>query len=444
VRIPFVFWLTALSAASASHARPQAAFSHSEMIERTLREIGGIGNLRSASSSQIDRLSGHLLARGQFLLDLYEFKRVLVRDHALFRDSVGRAGGATSRAAQYFLGRSWQEMGREQEAAAAFRIAGASAPPQLRQLTVLWSAGRNRTPRGWQQDVSDWRAGRVVTPSACPAATPSCSLFQAILASDITALLSLSRSLAAHLPPDYVESLPARGGSLSLDFYDPLPVYLLAVADFVVASEVLRNNERRQAARGLALVRAGRYVEGEAVLRRAVVADGATAGRLLAPLGEALYRAGRRPEAEQTWRSMKPQDAALRLDARTSLGIDLPTVLNEYTTERTRGFPGVSRESAAALARSLLRAGRGAEALDVLGFARPASAGADLDLVRPEVLVLFARARYATGQLPGHREHFQEARADLAALANVFPVAAPSLKLMQQVIAAPNVPAMRS
>ena len=95
------------------------------------------------------------------------------------------------------------------------------------------------------------------------------------------------------------------------------------------------------------------------------------------------------------------------------------------------------------LARALLRQDRPREALDVLDAVRPPSFGSNLNKVRPAVLVLSSRARYALGRRDALPENFPFARGDLADLAENFPIVTPVLKLLQLITAPPNIETVR-
>jgi tetratricopeptide (TPR) repeat protein len=252
-------------------------------------------------------------------------------------------------------------------------------------------------------------------------------------------MIALQRPLLEDLPHDYKETVTTREGTVEVEFYDPLPLYLLAVADFTLAAYVLEHVERGRTARGLALLRAGRYAEAEATLRLA--ADGRPGSEAVVYLGEALWRLGKRSEAEEQWKGITGSLGSMVVDARSADAPNAALALAQLKSERARDLERMAgeRDYGTHLARALLRSGRAAEALEVLQHVRPASVGSDLAEVRPAVLVLMARARFMVGKMPGQREHYQEARAELAAVANKFPAAGPALKLLQQVTAPPNV-----
>ena len=74
----------------------------------------------------------------------------------------------------------------------------------------------------------------------------------------------------------------------------------------------------------------------------------------------------------------------------------------------------------------------------MLDAVRPPSFGSSLNKIRPDVLVLSSRARYALGVREALPEHFPFARGDLGDLAEDFPIVTPVLKLLQLITAPPN------
>ena len=440
------FLLTALFAASPCRAVAQAAFDHWKAIDGVLREIGSITNVRKAKSGQISQLATHLIWRGEFLLDLYEFERILVRDHAIARESIGDSGGVSIPAAAFYRGRALQELGRSSEATRAYQSVAPTAPARIRSLAAAWNVSQTGAgPRNWQRDVVDWREGKDVRTTSCPPSTISCALFQAILSSDVTAIARMQQEIMKDPPADYEETVRATGGSYQVEFFDALQLLLLGVGDYLLAAYVLQDVPQREALRGLALLRARRPVEAATLLRSAVSAGGSAAGQAVAWLGEALIASGKRAEGEQVWRDASGLAANMVSDARGALFADPSAALRQFEAEKGRGLARFRdrKEGGVFLARALIRAGRASEAMEVLDAVRPASVIASLANVRPDVFVLIARARYALGHLPGMRDNFSLARGELALLANDIPVAGPAHRMLQQIVAPLNVPEVR-
>jgi hypothetical protein len=439
----------------ASRASAQGArYDYWTAIDRLWKEIGGVGNVSNATPTQRATLALRLRDRGQFFRDLYEYERVVVRDHALHRDSVGKHGGPAIPAAQFFLGRALQELGMAKEADAAYSAASVSPEP-IRSLAAEWKA--TLTPSGersWKRDVVNWRDGKPVTPAACPPATPACVLFEALLKDDATAIISAQRELMQDPKPDYRETIRTSAEAYPVDFFDPLPICLLAAADYALAAQVLKglkNVTGSEAVRGFSLFRSGKRKEAEPVLRGAIPATGVPVTRESVSLGELLYLTGKIAEAEKFWPAGAGLANNLVLDARSNVTAGTSPlfrqgVLRQYAADSSRGWVGMKEGRAGGdfLARALLRENRPREALNVLEAVRPPSFGTDLNNVSPEVLVLSSRAHYALGRRESLPEHFPFARGDLAALAADFPVVAPILKLLQLITAPPNIATMRS
>ncbi len=423
-------------------AQANGAFDHWAAIDRVLKDLGGISNISKARPDQRGLLAFHYSERGQFLLDLYEYERIIVRDHALHRDSIGKNGGPPVPAAQYFLGRAFQELGQEREAATAYGAVSASSPERIRTLAAEWSATLSGSGgKGWKRDVINWRDGKAVSATDCPPATSVCDLFEAVVESNVTSIARIQREIMLSQLPDHREIIRTATEPYPVDFFDPLTLYVLATADFTLAAHVLQGvaaSPDVEAINGIALFRSGRTKDAEAVLRRA-----ASTARGAAALGELLFVTGNQAEAERVWRTVSGTAPNLVLDARGRVGAESPTTLRQnairqYESEKGKRWAGMKEGSAGGdyLARALLRLDRPREALDVLDAVRPPSFGSDLNKVRPDILVLSSRARYMLGRR--EPEHFPFARGDLADLAENFAVVTPALKLLQVITAPPN------
>ena len=220
--------VNALALPLQARAQTAAAFNHWAAIDRVLKEIGGIGSISNARPDQRGLLAFHYAERGQFFLDLYEYERLIVRDHALHRDSIEKHGGPAIPAAQYFLARAQQELGQSREARAAYSAA-AKAPERIRALASDWS--ETLSPGGdksWMRDVVSWRDGKTVAPATCPGATPACALFEAIVADDPAAIARTQRELLQGPQPDYRETIKIGTESYPVDFFDPLPILMVS------------------------------------------------------------------------------------------------------------------------------------------------------------------------------------------------------------------------
>jgi tetratricopeptide (TPR) repeat protein len=426
-------------------AAQESTHSHSRAIDRLVREIGGIQHVASARPAQISNLVRHLMDRGQLFLDLYEYQRLVGRDYAVLRDSIARDGGVSVPSLPYLLGRSYQELGQNDRAAQAYRrVAGASVKPALRTMATEWSASLGRTGSGWRQRVVDWRQGRPGPASACPAVeVAECALFQALTTRDAASILRAQRPLLDQPQPVNTLVVLIRGGSFRIDIHDPLPLYLLAASDFMLASSVLEQGrsvlERANVAvgdevRGLVLLRSGQLAEAEAVLSRAAASRPGLASVYLA---EVQHRRGNRAGADATWAraaAMSPLMELVALESRSAVESDRAAALRAYRAQQRQGLKELKLYSGALLlARVLLRHGLADEALQVLDAARPPSWGSDLNRIKPQVLVLHSRARYLAG-----RETYGLARGDLANVADVFSAAGPLLDMLQEITAPSN------
>lgn len=440
--------LNGISSPPRGRAQP-ATYDHSAVIERVLKDIGGIDNLSRATPNQRALLAFHYSERGQFFLDLYEYERLIVRDHALHRDSVGKHGGPAIPAAHYFLGRAQQELGLVRDAAASYAAASASSPEPIRALATAWNATLSANGgKSWMRDLTAWREGRAVAPAPCPPATRPCELFEAVLADNVPALARLQHDMLTSVPPDYHETVKAGADSYPVDFYDPIVTSLLAAADYTLAAHVLNGvkaSPEIETINGIALWRSGRTRNAESVLRQVVSAGAAAGPRGAVALGELLYRNGDVAEAETFWRASSDQAANMVLDARGRVGGDAATgvvqgALRQYQIAKSKRWAGMRDGSAGGeyLARALIRADQPREALDVLDAVRPPSVGNDLNKIRPDVLVLSSRAHYALGRRDGLPENYPFSRGDLGDLAADFPSVIPTLTLLQILIAPPN------
>lgn len=423
-----------------------AVFNHWAAIDRTLKDIGGIGNLSKARPDQRALLAFHYSERAQLFTDLYEYERILVRDNALHRDSLGKHGGVPVPAARYFLARAQQELGMAKEAAATYASLDPGTPERIRTMASEWAATLSGTGKGWKRDVVNWREGRTVSQATCPPNTPVCELFEAVLAEDAVAISRVSHDMMAGSQADYREIVRAGTDSYPVEFHDPLAFQILAAADFALVVRVLDGVDASpdiDAINGIALLRLGRGKAAEAVLRHS-----ASTARGAAALGEMLFRAGNTSDADRVWRSAPPNAANMIADARSRVGADPPAtaqknVLHQYEVEKGRRFVGMKEGTAGGeyLVRALLRSERFREALDVLDALRPPSYGNDLNRVRPDVLVLSSRVRYALGR--SEPENYPFARGDLGDLVKDAPVATHVLNMLQLITAPPNLGQVR-
>lgn len=424
--------------AAPAQARP-AQYDYWTVVLAAQRETGPLTNLSRTNAAAITRLASALLDRGQFFLDLYELDRVLVRDHARMRDSISRAGGAQSPAAAYYLGRALQELGANREAGAAYRRVGPKASVRTRSNSSAWQATLVAGgARSWQQDLTNWRDGKAVANGDCPSGESLCSLFRAILANDIAKIALLQGELMATANAEHKETLTADGGTFSVEYHDPLQHLLLGMADFALALHVAQGQDTLALVRGIALLRLGRWKDAEATLSPLMRAGGATAAEVAVYLGEAQFRAGNRAGADQHWKSATGPARNRLADIRTGLGIDATIAQTQFRSAQASGLRNLAegRGNSVSLVRALLRAKEPRSALTLLEQVRPISLAADLARVRPEVLVLAARARYDRGREPGFRDNLPLAQEELAALARNLVVIRPTLRLMQEI----NVP----
>jgi len=424
----------------------QARFNYWVEVDRALQEIGGVERLGTARPEQRTRLANLLLERGQTYLDLYEFERLLVRDHALMRDSIARSGGGASHGVAYVLARAYQELGRDREALTWYRAVRGGAPAEVRAAATAWAATLGGgTSNSWQQDVVQWRLGRSVRPGNCPSRAVGCALLRAIAMADGPAIVRLQREMSRDREPDVVDTVVSATGRSTLELFDPITPYLLAMADYTVAELALRDVPRSEPARGVALLRLRRFGDAVPVLTQAAAGAGNAAGSFWALVGEALVGAGRREEGERAFQRAGSGGGAANVvaDARAATLQDATFATRQYATERARGLDRLrgGAEGGVFLARALLRVGKAAEALDVLEGVRPLSAGDNLSVVRPYVLVLASWAQYLVGNAPGMRHTHAPSRGDLAALANVVPSARPAHSLLQQLTAPTEFPA---
>jgi hypothetical protein len=290
----------------------------------------------------------------------------------------------------------------------------------------------------------EWRAGRSTAATTCAGgASESCSLFSALSSNDAARILRQVDRLTTSPVPDHVYRPPTGDTTVRVEFYDPLPRYLLAAADFALAARALERVRGADVARGLAQLRSGQLTAAEATLRAGVTGGGRDAGVGAALLGEVLARTGRMAEAEQQWQRLAGAAELVAMDARAALRPDPAAALRRFRSDSAAGLKRLAgRSEVVYLARALLRSGRAAEALQLLEVVRPASHGADLDRVKPGTLILLAHARYLVGQADQRSNHAL-ARGDCAALATQFPVVRPVLSLLQELTAPTNVPEVR-
>jgi tetratricopeptide (TPR) repeat protein len=436
LRRQFIGTSAALGWLACPVAGAQSVNDHWRMIDRTVTEIGGAARLSSANASQASRLASQLIDRGQFYLDLYEYERVITRDHAMQRDSIGKAGGVVVPAAAYFLGRSLQELGATREALAAYRrLASSPAPDSIRSAASAWTATiTSAGGKSWQQGITDWRVGKVVASPACPPGQSACALLAALLGGDLAAIVQ-GQGVLARSKADYTYTASVKGRPFDIQFYDPVNLYLLAEADFALASRILERSPDEKLGRGIALLRAGQLAQAETWLRAVVAGGGPAAPIAAAYLGETLYRSGNKTGAEQSWGSAVGPAERIMLDSRSALGFDDSAALRRFKADSVQGLQRMSgRADAVFLARALLRHNRPTEALLVLEAFSRASERTDLNRVKPGVLVLFSRARYMTGK-SGLRTNFALARDDMSSLAGIVPVVTPLLYLLQELTA---------
>ncbi len=430
-----------------AHAQTRDAasrFDHWRTIDAVTADIGGMAALSSATAPQVSRLADQLMQRGQAYLDLYEFQRIIVRDHANMLDSIAKAGGPRFGAATYFKARALHEAGNLREATTAYRAAIASAPLVLRPLAAEWLASVTSAPGArWQQDLADWRAGRAGAGTACPVGQRQCTLLRAIVVEDVAAIMRLQQELSQRPLADYTETQRGRDGDVTVEFFDPLTLYLLGAADFIVAAKIGSGKSDTDAWRGFALLRGGRVREAASVLRSVVDNGGARAEQLSPLLGEAEYRQNNRASAEQVWGTASGVGLNVLADVKSGLGLDSAAVLKQLRAERQRGlerFVG-GASGGTYLARALLRFNMLADAEEVLAAVRPASQGSRLSAVSPSVLALAAHAEYRRGRLPSYRDRYSFARADLADVASAAPIIGGLLRQLQQLTMTADGPA---
>ena len=422
----------------------QARYDHWDTMVALAKEVGGLSNARAASPAQLSRIADQLLQRGQAYFDLYEFQRVIVRDHARMLDSAAKVGGPSFAATSYYLARALHEMGDVAGATAAYRKAMQTAPMRLRPLAATWAATLGKAGGGgWQQGLADWRRGKSSRSALCAADSVACELFTAIVSDDLPGIVRLQQQLSQRPAPDFVETQRGQNGDVTVEFQDPVVLYLLGVADFVVAAKLGSGNRDADAWRGFALLRAGRYREAEANLRQVVAGGGSRAEQMTPLLGEAAYRLDQRAEAEQCWRAVTGVGLNILSDVKSALGLDSAAVLAQLRAERVRGLDRFIGGAGGGifLARALLRFNLLADAEDVLAAVRPASQGSRLTTVAPAVLALAAHAEYRRGRLPKYRDRYSFARADLADVAAAAPIVAGMLRQLQELTMVPDGPA---
>ncbi len=433
--------VVALSVTSPAVAQTRAErYDYWALYPSAVRSVGAsLVSPDRSKTAELTRLGELLLNRGQLYLDLYEFDRVIMRDFARARDSVGRNGGTASPAATYFLARSLQELGDVQGAAAAYRRIPTSAPAALREQARVWAGTLGSGGgTGWQRDLLSWRAGKDITaPVACGNGVPICDMFQALATGNIGRILAAQGALAALGAQEYREQSRIEGTLVTIDYHDPVLYWLLAQADFQIAAHLLKGMPSPLAA--IAPLFAGRPQEALPLLN----ASSDPAGRpgfYKVYVGQARFRSGDKVGAEREWKDVSGVTLNRLADVRASLG--LPPTLAESQFRRVDGEGlmrfRVGRDDGDALARALLRHGRTREAVLVMEHVRPISLGTKLDQVRPEWLVLLAHARYLEGLTPGRRDLHTFARGDFAELATRDPLLRPLLQMLQ-VLTTPSV-----
>ncbi len=414
--------------AGAGDLSAQSRYNHWETIDSLSRSVGGLGNAGKANDTLLSSIVSRLVQRGQAYLDLYEYQRVLVRDHARMLDSVNRDGGPSFLAASYFLARALHELG-DPAAAAAYNRAAASAPPRLRALAKEWaSSSGSESARSWQQDLIDWRSGKAVRLPSCPDGVTACAMFRAIVTDDLAALVRLQGEMYRRAVPDFVETRFRGRDSVTVAFFDPLTMYLLGVTDYAIAARISTGRSRMAPLRGLALLKAGRLKEAAVALKASASAGGPQATQLTPYLGETLFRQGDRVGAEQAWRSVSADGANIALDVKSVFRLDSAAVVRQMAVERQRGLDRTTGRIY--LARALLRFNLLGDAEEVLRAEK--GQGSLLAIVPPTVLTVLSHTEYKRGQFPNFRDRYNFARTDLADLAKEVPAVRPLLQHLQE------------
>ena len=416
-------------------AAAQTKYDHWAIIERSMRELDGLSRVNTATPQQTRTLIDNLMQRGQVYLDLYELQRIVVRDHARMLDSAAKAGSTSYAAAPFFLGRALQDAGDVAGATAAYRRAATTAPVALRPLANEWMATLSGSGNQWQQGIIAWRAGKPVSRAVCPATSPQCALFQALIANDVVAMARLQREMSNRPKADFVETVASKTGPVSLEYFDPLTLQLLSAADFAIVAAISDGKKEYAATRGIALLRCGKFKDAENVLKPIFASGGAAAAELAPLLGEAMYRQQNKSGAEQVWRAASGAGLNVLSDVKSSLGLDSAGTAKQFANESSQDLDRNDDGPRAGLylARALLRFNMLPQAEGLLSAIRPATKGTSARTVLPDVLAVLAQSEYRTGRLPNSRDRYALARADLQGIAELSPLVAKLLDQLQLV-----------
>lgn len=411
----------------------QAQFDHTGQIEAVLAQLGAGRDFSKATERQLGQLWQHLTARGQFLLDLHALDRELLVELAKQRDSIARAGGASGPGAVYFLARAQHEMGQVREAAALYARVAPSAPDRIRADADAWAAVANgRGGDSWQQAITDWRAGKAASLKGCAAgANPICPLVKALVDGDVPGMIRLQREALQRSTPEYADTLKGKTGTFTVEYHDPIALYVMGVVDNYVAARVLDGRAGLDVNRGFALLRASRPREALQAL------DGASSPSFPVGvfLGEANALTGNRAAAEQVWRTVTGSPSLnLLADSRSLALADGGFAARRFDEENRQQLRGLRDANAAgpSLGRALLRERQWQKAIDALRAVRPLSVTPSLSRVPPLIPVLSAYAYYGAGRAERSQSLYMEAVTELQAVATVNG-AARTFRLLQAV-----------
>ncbi len=252
------------------------------------------------------------------------------------------------------------------------------------------------------------------------AAATRCRLWAAIREGEAQPLYPLQQRLLRDALPDQEQIV---GANLTLRFYDPATLAMLADADFVAAAEAFT---RLGNAQSLLFAGIGAYESGHVLFARNFLER---ADQPLAEvyLGALDYLAGNTTAAETRWRQARAAGAKVEI-----AWMDVASrFTDQHAAIRSAGRtyvrrPPQDRNDARLAAYALLRAGGADEALALLEAVYPPEYDNQIDVIEPGFLVTLAHARLMAG-----RSYYPMVRSHLATVATVYPAAISVLDLAQ-------------
>lgn len=251
-------------------------------------------------------------------------------------------------------------------------------------------------------------------------AASRCHLWAAIQQGEAQPLYALQQRLLREALPDQEQIV---GADLTLRFYDPATLAMLAQADFVAAAEAFT---RLGNAQSLLFAGIGAYESGHYRFARSFLEQ---ADQPIAEvyLGALDHLEGDAEAAEARWQRARAAGAKVEI-----AWMDVASRFADQHAEiRSAGRryvrqPPQDRNDARLAAYALLRAGAAEQALALLEAVYPPEYDNQIDVIEPGFLVTLAHARLLAG-----RTYYPMVRSHLATVATVYPVATSVLDLAQ-------------